>query len=95
VQSAGTWLFMVERAVIGPRDLGLFWMPLSTLLSVLNTGVQTVLLACLLSAAVDRVLGQREMAARAVFDAPTQPHPMVPAPRESSESSEELSPSMV
>lgn len=55
-QTASVWLFELERALIGPRDLFHFWMPLSQPLSVLNDGLSTVLLACLLGAAIDRVL---------------------------------------
>ena len=56
VQSTDTWLFMVEKWLVGPADIQRVWMPLSDVLAVLNDGVRTVLLAALLAAAVDRVL---------------------------------------
>jgi hypothetical protein len=56
VQSTDTWLFMVEKWLVGPADLHRLWVPLSDVLVVLNDGVRTVLLAALLAAAVDRVL---------------------------------------
>jgi hypothetical protein len=55
-QTAPQWLWEIERLVIGPRDLGLVWAPLSGPLSALNEAVGTVLLVCLLAAAIDRTL---------------------------------------
>jgi len=55
-QSAPQWLWELERLLIGPRDLGLVWMPLSAPVGVLNEAVGTVLLVCLLAAAIDRTL---------------------------------------
>ncbi|AVT30712.1 hypothetical protein C6361_15895 [Plantactinospora sp. BC1] len=55
-QSAREWLWEAERLIIGGQDLESVWMPLSGRLTMLNDAVGTVLLACLLGAAVDRVL---------------------------------------
>ncbi|MFY1690826.1 hypothetical protein [Plantactinospora sp. WMMB782] len=55
-QTAREWLWEAERLIIGGQDLESVWMPLSGQLSLLNEAVGTVLLACLLGAAVDRVL---------------------------------------
>ena len=55
-QTTGTWLFMLEKHMIGPHDINNFWIPISYPLGVLNDGIQLVLLVCLLGAAVDRVL---------------------------------------
>ncbi|MFC0526899.1 hypothetical protein [Phytohabitans kaempferiae] len=55
-QTASDWLWEVERLIIGPRELGAVWIPISGPLSLLNDAVGMVLLACLLGAAVDRVL---------------------------------------
>ena len=49
------WLWELERLLIGPQELSV-WFPLSRPLSMLNTTVGWVLLACLLAAAIDRVL---------------------------------------
>ncbi len=55
-QTAGAWMFMVERSILGPHDVFTFWMPVSDPLSVFNDGISWVLLICLLGAATDRVL---------------------------------------
>ncbi|MGN9913216.1 hypothetical protein ACTMTJ_37315 [Phytohabitans sp. LJ34] len=55
-QTARDWMWEVERLLIGPHDLQKVWMPLSGPLSIFNEAVGVVLLACLLAAAVDRVL---------------------------------------
>lgn len=55
-QTSSIWLFMLERTLIGPRDLAHFWMPISLPISTLNDALQMVFLVCLLGAAVDRVL---------------------------------------
>jgi hypothetical protein len=55
-QTASNWLWELERLLVGPQDLNTVWRPLSELLSVVNTAIGTVLLICLLGAAVDRVL---------------------------------------
>jgi hypothetical protein len=55
-QAAGTWLWELERLIIGPQDINVVWRAVDGPLSVFNDLVATVLLACLLSAAVDRVL---------------------------------------
>jgi hypothetical protein len=55
-QTAQQWMWELERFLIGPRELGSVWWPLSGPLSVVNEAVGVVLLACLLGAAVDRVL---------------------------------------
>jgi hypothetical protein len=74
-QTASAWLWELERLVIGPQDLNVVWRPLSGPLSVLNDAVGTVLLACLLGAAVDRVLRVPGLASPAGPDAPTPPPP--------------------
>jgi hypothetical protein len=73
-QTTGIWLFLLERRLIGPRDLAHFWMPLSDPLSVLNDGFRTVLLVCLLGGAVARVL-----------QTGTQPAPIQPGPNQPAE----------
>jgi hypothetical protein len=55
-QTARDWMWEAERLLIGPRDLQEVWMPLSGPLGLLNDAVGVVLLACLMAAAVDRVL---------------------------------------
>ena len=55
-QTAPQWLWELERMIIGPRDLGAVWSPLSGPLGLVNEAVGAVLLACLLAAAVDRAL---------------------------------------
>jgi hypothetical protein len=55
-QTAQQWMWELERFLIGPRELNSVWWPLSGPLSVVNDAVGVVLLACLLGAAVDRVL---------------------------------------
>ncbi|MEN3608246.1 hypothetical protein AAH979_01735 [Plantactinospora sp. ZYX-F-223] len=55
-QTAREWLWEAERMIIGGQDLESIWMPLSGQLALLNDAVGTVVLACLLGAAVDRVL---------------------------------------
>lgn len=55
-EGAQHWLWEAERLVIGPRDLGTFWMPWSRPLGTFNSVVGWTLLACLLGAAIDRVL---------------------------------------
>jgi hypothetical protein len=55
-QTAQQWMWELERFLIGPRELNSVWWPLSGPLSLLNDAVGVVLLACLLGAAVDRVL---------------------------------------
>ena len=62
-QTTAVWLFELERALIGPRDLFDFWMPISGPLSVVNDAIETVLLVCLLAAAADRVLSVQATAA--------------------------------
>lgn len=55
-QTANEWLWELERFIVGPRDVGEVWIPISGPLSLFNEGVGVVLLATLLAAAVDRVL---------------------------------------
>jgi hypothetical protein len=55
-QTASDWLWQLERLLIGPHDLNHVWRPLAEPLSLLNQTVATVLLVCLLGAAVERVL---------------------------------------
>jgi hypothetical protein len=62
VQSADAGLWELERLLIGPHDLLKFWMPVSYLLSPINTAIRYVLLICLLGAATDRILRSREAA---------------------------------
>lgn len=54
--SVQNWLWELERLLIGPRDLATFWMPWSGPLGTLNNVIAWTLLACLLGAAIDRVL---------------------------------------
>jgi hypothetical protein len=56
VQTLPTWLWELERALIGAQDVNEVWRPLSGPLSVLNDAVSMVLLLCLVAATVDRVL---------------------------------------
>ncbi|HEY2790737.1 MAG TPA: hypothetical protein VGJ28_00170, partial [Micromonosporaceae bacterium] len=70
VHTAAVWLFVVERAMIGPHDLHTFWMPLSDPLSDLNNVVGTVLLSCLIGAVVDRVLATQPVAKPAAEASP-------------------------
>ncbi|GIG86648.1 hypothetical protein [Plantactinospora endophytica] len=55
-QTAREWLWEAERLLIGGQDLAAVWVPLSGPLALLNDAFGTVILACLLGAAVDRVL---------------------------------------
>jgi hypothetical protein len=55
-QEGAKWLWELERLVIGPRDLQTVWMALDEPLKVFNDLVSTVLLVCLLGAAIDRLL---------------------------------------
>ncbi|MEQ4303087.1 hypothetical protein ABNF97_17115 [Plantactinospora sp. B6F1] len=64
-QTAREWLWEAERLIIGGQDLQSVWIPLSGQLGLLNDAVGTVLLACLLGAAVDRVLRLQPPPARA------------------------------
>jgi hypothetical protein len=54
-QSLGIWLWELERRVVGPQEPYL-WFPLSDALRGLNEGIATMVLVCLLAAAVDRVV---------------------------------------
>jgi hypothetical protein len=65
-QTASDWLWEVERILIGPHDVQEVWMPISGPLSLLNDAVGVVLLACLLAAAVDRVLRVQPATAPAI-----------------------------
>lgn len=55
-QTAGEWLWELERMLIGPRDINTVWRAVDGPLSLFNDLVSTVLLVCLLGAAIDRVL---------------------------------------
>ncbi|MEV0461090.1 hypothetical protein [Catellatospora methionotrophica] len=66
VQTLPTWLWELERALIGAQDLNFVWRPVSGPLSVLNDAISMVLLLCLVAATVDRVLR--------VQSAPVEPH---------------------
>jgi hypothetical protein len=76
-RTVANWLWELQRLLIGPEDLGGFWMPLSWPLSRLNDAAGHVVLVCLLAAAVDRALhaSQGDLAApdQAVPD--PEPHP--------------------
>ena len=52
-------LWWIEKSVIGPRDLDTIWVPLSGPLGAINEAVGTIVLICLVGAAVDRVLALR------------------------------------
>jgi hypothetical protein len=54
-QTLSTWLWELERAVIGPHEVFSFWKPLSVPLSIINDAIGLSLLICLVAAAVDRV----------------------------------------
>lgn len=56
VQTLPTWLWELERTLIGAQDVNEVWRPLSGPLSTLNDAVSMVLLLCLVAATVDRVL---------------------------------------
>jgi hypothetical protein len=80
-QTARDWLWEIERLVIGPRDLDDVWMPVSGPLGVLNDAVGVVLLACLLAAAVDRVLRvQPATPSSSASDPSSTSDPSAPAP---------------
>ncbi|MEV4416946.1 hypothetical protein [Catellatospora sp. NPDC049609] len=55
-QALPTWLWELERAVIGPQHVDYVWAPLSVPLSSVNEAITMVLQLCLVAAAVDRVL---------------------------------------
>jgi hypothetical protein len=55
-QTASKWLWELERLLIGPQDLNTFWQAVDEPLGILNDLLATVLLVCLLGAAIDRVL---------------------------------------
>jgi hypothetical protein len=83
-QTTGTWLFMLEKHMIGPHDITYFWIPISYPLGVINDGIQMVLLVCLLGAAVDRVLRPKAEAvtAEAVTAEPVTAEPASARPAE-------------
>jgi hypothetical protein len=60
LQSADSGLWELERFLLGPHDLKEFWWPASYLLSPINEAIRSVLLICLLGAAIDRILRSRE-----------------------------------
>lgn len=51
-----SWLWQLERLIIGPNDLASFWWPLSGPLSAVNDAIGAILLICLVAVAVDRAL---------------------------------------
>ncbi len=55
-QTASKWLWELERLVIGAQDLPTVWLAIDEPLDVVNDLLATVLLVCLLAAAIDRVL---------------------------------------
>ncbi|GIF97491.1 hypothetical protein Cci01nite_25850 [Catellatospora citrea] len=67
VQTLPTWLWELERALIGAQDLNYVWRPLSGPLSIVNDAISMVLLLCLVAATVDRVL-------RVQAPLPVEPH---------------------
>jgi hypothetical protein len=80
VQTAAKWLWEAERLIIGPRDLASVWVPASGILSDVNAAFGQALLACLLAAAVDRVLATQDgddPDASARTDPPTPTEPPV------------------
>jgi hypothetical protein len=50
----GVW--EIERILIGPHDLGEFWMPVSYLTGAVNSAIRWVFIVCLVAAATDRLL---------------------------------------
>jgi hypothetical protein len=58
-QGAAKWLWELERVLIGPQDINTVWRAVDGPLSLVNDLVATVLLVCLLGAAIDRVLRAR------------------------------------
>ena len=56
VQSTPTWLWEIERLLIGPRELVDVWIPLSRPLGVINDAIRATLLVCLLAATVEHLL---------------------------------------
>ncbi|WP_213450901.1 hypothetical protein [Rhizomonospora bruguierae] len=81
LQTATKWLWEVERFLIGPRDLGQVWMPVSRVLATVNDAIGHTLLACLLAAAVDRVLATQheDASGSSVPASPPAPPPAGPA----------------
>jgi hypothetical protein len=65
-QTASKWLWELERLLIGAQDVPTVWLAIDEPLGVFNDLVATVLLVCLLGAAIDRVLrNQGHRASRA------------------------------
>jgi hypothetical protein len=58
-QTAAKWLWELERVLIGPQDINTIWRAIDGPISLVNDVVSTVLLVCLLGAAIDRVLRAR------------------------------------
>jgi hypothetical protein len=75
---AGGWMWELERLVIGPQELNAVWLPASYMLSSLNGAVETVLLICLLGAAVDRVLRTQRHDRGLVVEPEVRPAPVPP-----------------
>jgi hypothetical protein len=86
VQTTSKWLWEAERLIVGPQDLSQVWMPLSRLLSSFNDAAGQVLLACLLAAAVDRVLATQDGGGPDNSEAPPTSDGSGPAGSESTES---------
>lgn len=63
-QTAAKWLWELERLLIGPQDINTVWRAVDTPLGLVNDVASTVLLVCLLGAAIDRVLRARGQSAR-------------------------------
>jgi hypothetical protein len=78
-QTASYWLWELERLLIGPRDTNAVWRTIGGPLSTMNAAVSTVLLACLLGAAIDRVL-RVQQGQDADPEPPRQPSQLSQAP---------------
>ncbi|WP_144122299.1 hypothetical protein [Catellatospora sichuanensis] len=81
LQTLPSWLWELERELVGPGDLQFYWVPLSGPLALFNQAISMVLQLCLVAATVDRVLrvqsaGQAEpdVAHRQVEAAEAEPH---------------------
>ena len=75
----GDWLWQVERVVIGPQDLATVWVSLDRPLALFNDGIRTVLIVCLLAAAIERVVRARPAA---VHETTPDREGAIPAERE-------------
>ncbi|WP_162908407.1 hypothetical protein, partial [Allorhizocola rhizosphaerae] len=76
-QAVPSWLWELERLIVGPRDFDTFWRPVSGPLSLINSAIGAVLIICLVTAAVDYVLRLPQPASGEPAGA--QPAPIDPA----------------